>query len=137
MFAKNEDVGPRSQLRFRWFFAQRDVSGDMERLETQKRGQEQIIDEIETYIREGGGEYEDWYVGLTDDPFEPINEALLLQKVQSERLSYIETSSPQIAQAVADYFINLCGTDGNLRTKEINRAFNSIYVYKKDTHLVF
>ena len=114
-----------------------ELLGNMDGIETKQGGQEQIINEIETYIREGGGEYEDWYVGLTDDPFEPINEALLLQKVQGERLSYIETSSPQIAQAVADYFVNLCGTDGNLSTKEINRACNSLYVYKKATHLVF
>lgn len=109
----------------------------MDRFETKQGDQEQIINEIETYIREGGGEYEDWYVGLTDDPFEPITEALLLHKVQGQRLTYIETASPQIAQTVVDYFINLCGTDGNLKTSDISRACNSLYIYKKATHLVF
>jgi len=109
---------------------------DMDRVETKQGSQKKIINEIETYIQEGGGEYEDWYVGLTDDPFGPITEALLLQKVQSERLLYIETSSPQIAQAVADYFVSLCGTDGNISTNEINRACRSLYVYKKAAHLV-
>jgi hypothetical protein len=96
----------------------------------------QIIEQIETYIREGGGEYKDWYVGMTDNPIEPVDEALLLNKVQSHRFTYIETISSQVAKTVADYFVNLCGTDGNFSTKEISRASKSVYVYKKATHLV-
>ena len=101
-----------------------------------KQGGQKIIDEIEAYIQKGGGEYEDWYVGLTDDPFEPITEAKLLGKIQSERLLYVETPSPQIAKVVTDYFVNLCGTDGNLSAKNGNREYRSIYVYKKAAHLV-
>jgi hypothetical protein len=96
----------------------------------------QIIELIETYIREGGGEYEDWYIGLTDNPIDPVSEASSLHRVQDQRLTYIETTSPQIAQAVADYFINLCGTDGKVSRKELGHACNSLYVYKKAAHLV-
>jgi hypothetical protein len=96
----------------------------------------QIIEQIETYIREGGGEYEDWYVSVTDNPLEPLNEVLSLHKVQSQRFTYIETISSQIARAVADYFVNQLGTDGNLGTKEISGACKSLYVYKKAAHLV-
>jgi hypothetical protein len=96
----------------------------------------QIIEQIETYIREGGGEYEDWYVGLADNPIEPVTETLSLHKVRGQRFTYIETASSQIAQAAADYFVNLCGTDGNLKTNDISRACKSLYVYKKAVHLV-
>lgn len=109
----------------------------MDGIEIKQGGQKQIINEIETYICQGGGEYEDWYIGITDNPMEPVNEALLLQKIQGGKLAYIETSSPQIAWAVADYFVNLCGTDGNLNMEGISRVCNSLYVYKKATHLVF
>ena len=112
------------------------MSGNMDEIAIKRGSEEKIIAEIETYIREGGGEYDDWYVGLTDNPMEPVKKALLLKKVQGERLAYIETSSPQIALAVADYFINLCGTDGNLIKKEITPGCNSIYVYKKAAQLI-
>ena len=125
------------ELRFRGIFVLGIAFDDMNGITTKQSIQKQIIKEIETYIREGGGEYEGWYVGITDNPMEPVNDALLLQKIQGERLVYIETSSPQVAWNVADYFVNLCGTDGNIRTNEINRACNSIYVYKKAAHFVF
>jgi hypothetical protein len=96
----------------------------------------QIIEQIETYIYQGGGEYEDWYIGLTGNPIDPVTEAFSLHKVQGQRLAYFETTSSQIAQAVADYFVNLCGADGNLGTNEISCACKSLYVYKKATHLV-
>jgi len=115
----------------------RKFSNDIDKLRTEVASDpKQIIEQIETYIREGGGEYEDWYVGLTDNPIEPVTETLLLRKVQGQWLTYIETTSSQIAQAVADYFVSLCGTDGNFNTKEITRACNSLYVYKKPPHLV-
>ena len=105
-------------------------------LEMKQGGQKQVIDEIETYMRLGGGEYEDWYVGITDSPLEPFTEAILYQKVQSEMFLFIETSSPNIAQAVADYFINGCGTDGCIDLNKTNRDQSSLYVYKKAVHLV-
>jgi hypothetical protein len=102
----------------------------MDGIETEKSGQEQIIDEIETYIRRGGGEYRDWYVGMADNPIDPITEVSRFHKVQSQRFTYIETMSHEVAKAVADYF-------GNLDMSNISRVCNSIYVYKKAAHLVF
>ncbi len=33
-----------------------------------------IIAQIEAYIRQGGGEYGDWFIGLADNPIDPIME---------------------------------------------------------------
>jgi hypothetical protein len=95
--------------------------------------EKQIITQIETYIRQGGGEYSDWYVGLADNPLDPITEAFRLQKVQNHRFTYIETLSHDIAKAVADYFINVCGTDGDISE---TKTCDALYVYKKAEHHV-
>ena len=92
-----------------------------------------IIAQIETYIRQGGGEYSDWYIGLADNPLDPVTEAFRLHKVQNHRFTYIETISHDIAKSIADYFINVCGTDGNI--SEIDTC-DALYVYKKAEHLV-
>jgi hypothetical protein len=99
-------------------------------------GQKQIIDEIEAYISQGGGEYQDWYVGMTNNPIDPLTEASLLHKVENHRFMYIETISQQVAKAVADYFVNVLGTDGNLNDEEKDGACQALYVYKKAVHLV-
>ena len=96
----------------------------------------QIIDEIETYIREVGGQYGDWFVGIADNPINPIDEASLLHKVERYRFMYIETISPQAAKAAADYFVNKLGTDGNLNDNRTNGACRAVYVYKKAVHHV-
>jgi len=96
----------------------------------------QIIDEIKSYISEGGGEYGDWYVGMADNPIDPVTEVLLLHKVQSHRFTYIETISPRVAKEVADYFVNVAGTDGSLSEEEKSGAYRALYVYKKAAHPV-
>jgi hypothetical protein len=96
----------------------------------------QTIGQIETYIREGGGEYEDWFVGVTDNPINPITEATLLHKVQGRRFMYIETLSPQIAKAVAEHFINFQGTEGDFNERQTNNNCRAVYIYKRAAHLV-
>ena len=91
----------------------------------------QIINQIKEYICEGGGEYKDWYVGISDNPIDPIKEVSLLHTVQSHRFTYIETISPGIAESVADYFINTLGTDGNLNERKTSDRCQALYVYKK------
>jgi hypothetical protein len=98
-------------------------------------GEKQIIIEIEAYIRQGGGEYTDWFVGLADNPIDPIMEVTRLHKVQNQRFTYIETVSPQAAKAVADYFLNVCRTDGNCDI-DASRPCQAIYVYKKAPQII-
>jgi hypothetical protein len=91
---------------------------------------------METYIRQGGGGYGDWFIGLADNPITPITEAFRLRKVQNHRFTYVETMSGEIAKAVADYFINACGMDGNISETERGGGCQALYLYKKTEHRV-
>jgi hypothetical protein len=95
-----------------------------------------IIAQIETYICQGGGEYGDWYIGLADNPIDPISEAFRHHKVQNHRFTYIETVSHQTAKAVADYFLNVCRTDGNLSDIDTSRPCRAVYIYKKAADII-
>jgi hypothetical protein len=95
-----------------------------------------IITQIETYIQQGGGEYGDWFVGLADNPIDPVTEAFRLNKVQHRRFTYIETASQQAARFVSDYFLKVRGTDGDLSDIDTARPCQSIYVYKKADNLI-
>jgi hypothetical protein len=95
-----------------------------------------IIAQIEAYIQQGGGEYGDWFVGLADNPIDPIAEAFRLSKVQHHRFTYIETVSYQVARFVADYFLKVCGTDGDLSDIDTGRPCQAIYIYKKAANLL-
>ena len=94
-----------------------------------------IIAQIEAYIRQGGGEYGDWYLGLADNPIDPIMEVTRLRKVQNQRFTYIETVSHEVAKSVADYFLDVCGIDGDI-SDMIGSPCRAIYVYKKAANLL-
>lgn len=93
------------------------------------------IEQIETYICRSGGEYGDWFIGLADNPIAPITEASRLRKVQNHRFAYVETTSGEVAKAVADYFIDACGVDGNISERKGNDVRRALYLYKKAEHL--
>ncbi len=101
-------------------------------LDKMMNDEKNIIAQIETYIRQGSGEYSEWYVGIADNPLDPITEAFRFNKVRNHRFTYIETISHDIAKAVADYFINVCGTDGNISEIKTGEA---LFVYKKAEHV--
>ena len=98
--------------------------------------QKYIIEQMETYIRQGGGEYGDWFIGLADNPIAPVTEISRLRKVQNHRFTYVETMSVEVAKAVADYFINACGMDGNISKTEKDGVCRALYLYKKAEHPV-
>lgn len=98
--------------------------------------QKHIIDQVETYIRRGGGEYEDWFIGLADNPIAPSKEVSRLHKAKNRTFAYVETLSGEVAKAVAEHFINVCGTDGDISEAEKDGARRALYFYKKAEHLV-
>ena len=98
--------------------------------------QKYIIEQMETYIRHGGGGYGDWFIGLADNPIVPVTEAFRLRKVQNHRFTYVETMSGEIAKAVADYFINACGVNGNISERQGEGSCRALYLYKKAEHRV-
>ena len=98
--------------------------------------QRHIIEQIETCIRQGGGGYRDWFIGLADNPITPIAEVSRLGKVQNHRFTYIETVSHEVAREAADYFISVCGMDGDISETQKNAACRALYLYKKAESLV-
>ena len=99
-------------------------------------GEKHIIAQVEAYIRLGGGEYGDWYIGLADNPIDPITEASRLHKVQNRRFTYVETMSGEAAKVVADYFIDACRMDGNITENQKDGHCRALYLYKKNEHPV-
>ncbi len=95
-----------------------------------------IIAQIDTYIQQGGGQYSDWFVGLADNPIDPITEAFKLHRVQHHRFTYIETASPHVAESVSDHFVKVCGTDGNPRKIDTGRPCRAVYIYRKAANLI-
>jgi hypothetical protein len=98
--------------------------------------QKYIIEQMETYIRQGGGGYGDWFIGLADNPITPIAEVSRLGKVQSHRFTYLETVSNEVAKVVAGYFIDACGVDGNISETQRGGGCRALYLYKKAEHRV-
>jgi hypothetical protein len=95
-----------------------------------------IIEQMETYIRQGGGGYSDWFIGLADNPIAPIAEVSRLRKVQNHRFTYVETMSGEVAKTVADYFIDACGMDGNISESQRDGGCRALYLYKKAGHII-
>ena len=93
---------------------------------------ENIIMQVETYIRRGGGVYGDWFVGLADNPIMPIREITRLGRVQNQKFTYIETVSNEVAKSAADYFISVCKTDGDISHTKKDAACRALYLYKKN-----
>ena len=93
-----------------------------------------IVEQMETYIRQGGGEYGDWFIGLADNPIAPITEVSRLRKVQNHRFAYLETMSGEVAKTVADYFIDARGVDGNISERKGDGVCRALYLYKKAGH---
>jgi hypothetical protein len=93
--------------------------------------QKYIIEQMETYIRQGGGGYGDWFIGLADNPIAPITEVSRFGKVQNHRFTYIETMSGEVAKAVTDHFINACGVDGDISQTQGDGGCRALYLYKK------
>jgi len=98
--------------------------------------QKYIIEQIETYVRRGGSGYENWFIGLADNPITPIKEVSRLRKAQNRTFAYVETMSSETAKTVADYFINVRGMNGNISETKKDDACRALYLYKKAEHLV-
>ena len=88
---------------------------------------ETIKTEIRNHIKECGGSYSDWYVGIASDPKDRLfNE----HNVDRENGAWIhrECESSSIAREIEEYFIGL-GTDGGSGGGDYTTKF--VYAYKK------
>ncbi len=93
---------------------------------------QQIKYELLAYIKEFGGDFSDYYVGVTADP----KKALFIDhKVDKEHdpWLYKQALTFQAARTVQNYFLDRLGADGKLRLQG-NDDTDCIYVYKKSEH---
>lgn len=83
--------------------------------------------EIEQYIRQGGGRFSDWYVGIAAD----LRQRLFNDHNVTENYGHYigrEYNTSQEARAVEQYFLNL-GCDGGAGGGGYNTK--AVYAYKK------
>lgn len=90
---------------------------------------QQIKYEILAYIKEFGGEFHDYYVGIAADP-----KAVLFKRHKVDEKKdpwlYKQTLTFQAARTVQRYFLEKLGTDGE-PVNQGDEDTDCVYVYKK------
>ena len=87
---------------------------------------EDTIREIEKYISENGGEYPDWYIGVTSNPDDRLFNAHRVAK--NGVWIYCPCTNSEIARSIEDYFLGEQGTMGGPGGGDDNATF--VYAYK-------
>ena len=90
---------------------------------------QQVKYEILAYIKEFGGEFADYYVGIAADPKAALFKRHEVDDKQDPWL-YKQTLTFQAARTVQRYFLEKLGTDGEAVIKG-DEDTDCVYVYKK------
>ena len=90
---------------------------------------QQVKYEILAYIKEFGGSFEDYYVGVADDPQRALFEIHGLDRDRDPWL-YKQLLTFQAARTVQDYFLGRLKTDG-VPVLDGDENCDCVYVYKK------
>ena len=91
---------------------------------------QQVKYEILAYIKEFGGHFGDYYVGIASDPKEELFSIHNVDKTIDPWL-YKQLLTAQAAQTAQSYFINRLKTDGDVH-QIMNDEMDCVYVYKKN-----
>jgi len=86
-----------------------------------------IIAEIKTHIKECGGNYSDWYVGITANKDQRLFVDHNVKENGGAWISY-KASSSDLTRAVEKYFIDDCKTKGGPGGGDDNSVY--VYAYK-------
>lgn len=90
--------------------------------------QNQIIENILSHIRRCGGQYNEWYVGISRDAKSRLfNDHKVSQTLDAWIFETARTHSE--AREIENYFINVIGTDGGPGGG--NSTARMVYAYKK------
>jgi hypothetical protein len=90
---------------------------------------QQIKYEILAYIKEFGGAFEDYYVGVSDDPQRALVERHGVDRDKDPWL-YKQALTFQAARTAQDYFVSRLKTDGE-PVIDGDENCDCVYVYKK------
>jgi hypothetical protein len=91
------------------------------------KSRERIKQEIKDYIRDCGGAYSDWYVGIASD----AKQRLFTDHGVTEKGGvwiYGHCENSEVARDIEDYFVNTLGTKGGPGGGDEDTTF--IYAYK-------
>ncbi len=92
---------------------------------------QEIINDLDAYIKDGGGGYPAWYVGIASDAPDRLFSD---HKVKEKGDSWIfrRASFSAVAREIKDYFVNTLGTDGGTGRGVV--LIDMVYAYKKASH---
>jgi len=90
---------------------------------------QQIKYEILAYIKEFGGDFSDYYVGVSDDPKKTLFTVHNVNRKKDPWL-YKQALTLQAAKTAQNYFINRLKVDG-AQQSDLNEDTDCVYVYKK------
>jgi len=90
---------------------------------------QQIKYEVLAYIKEFGGDFSDYYVGLTDDPQKALFTTHKLDRDKDPWL-YKQALTHGAAWTIQKYFLSQLKSDGQPPTNN-NEDTDCVYVYKK------
>ena len=90
---------------------------------------QQIKYEILAYIKEFGGEFSDYYVGVSDYPKKSLFKVHNVNRKKDPWL-YKQALTLQAAKTAQDYFVNRLKVDG-MPSTSLNEDTDCVYVYKK------
>lgn len=90
----------------------------------------QIVLEIDGHIKDRGGPYDSWYVGIASDPEDRL---FVDHKVKREEDFWIyrSTANSDIARSIEQHFLGL-GCDGGPGGGDAQTR--AVYAYKKASH---
>jgi len=92
------------------------------------KSKQEIISDIEGHIQKGGGGYNAWYVGISED----AEDRLFNEHKVKEWYIYRQASSSQVAREIENYFVNVRDTDGGTGGGDENT--DMVYAYKKTAY---
>ena len=90
-----------------------------------------IINDLDAYIKDGGGGYPAWYVGIASDADDRVFSDHKV-KEKGDWWIFRQASTSAVAREIEDYFVNTLGTDGGSGGGDTGT--DTVYAYKKASH---
>lgn len=91
---------------------------------------QKIINDFLDYMKQEGGYYSDWYVGITNDPKKRLFAEHGVDEKRGQWI-YAPVDTNEVARTVEDYFLNQ-GCDGSGGGGD--NSSTTTYAYKKTTN---
>jgi len=97
------------------------------------KSEEEIRKEIEAHIRACGGNFSDWYVGISNDASQRLfDDDQHKVREKDDAWIYSTASSSAAARSIERYFLDHLGTSGGEGGGD--ETARMVYAYKKSPH---